>query len=274
MYTALNLKISLSDFEDPSDLINLGQKRQTRLKQYSTIELENYIFSDGTIDGTKLSNTWFQTVQSDVFLSHSHADTDLAYAVAGWLEYQFGLNIFLDEALWGSADDLLKKLDKKYCWQPDTNTYNYSKRNITTSHIHTMLSTAILSVMDRAEVILFLNTENSLPAIETLLQETNKYTLSPWIYQELMATKLLRVTDWSEYRRQYSLQHSFQKSNTSDLKIAYETPIDELREIDVDSLTLWQKNYGERKNLPYGGLFSHIPNHPLNYLYDILFEKS
>ena len=44
--------------------------------------LSTFMMEDGNIDGGKLSNTWFPEVPAQVFISHSHADTELAY---GWL---------------------------------------------------------------------------------------------------------------------------------------------------------------------------------------------
>ena len=194
-------------------------------------------------------------------------------ALTEWLEKIFGLSVFVDEIVWGSADKLLNMLDKKYCWQPESGTYNYSKRNLTTSHIHAMLSSAIYSVMDKAEVVLFLNTSNSVPNIENVMKEDTKYTLSPWIYQELLATQLLRITNWTEYRMREILEHSQFSHESSEMKIAYKIPINNLAKLDSSILSQWKNNYEDRYNQPYGNLFSKIPDHPLNYLYDIALGK-
>lgn len=58
---------------------------------------------------------------------------------------------YLDECIWGSADKLLRIMDDKYCWQPERKTFSYIKRNLTTSHVHAMLSAAIYSVMDKGD---------------------------------------------------------------------------------------------------------------------------
>lgn len=273
MYTAFNLKITSKFFNDISDLMAEGMQRKEQLQRDSQRELERFTLPDGLVDGTGLSDDWFQTVQSDVFISHSHNDQKLAFALAGWLQKEFGLSVFMDEVIWGSADNLLRTIDKKYCWQPKTQSYNYTKRNFTTSHVHAMLSTAIYSVMDRTEVVLFLNTKESLPDLGSVLDEDSKCTLSRWIYQELIATKLLRITNWSEYRQRIMLEHSQQKYDLAELRIAYKTPVDELTVLDEDKLNQWLADYTNRKLLPYGGLFSEIPEHPLNYLYDAVFQK-
>lgn len=273
MYTAFNLKISSEYFNDFDDLVIEGMGRKNQLQKDSKRELEKFTLPDGLIDGTGLSDDWFQTVQSDVFISHSHNDQNLAFAIAGWLKKEFGLYVFMDEVIWGSADELLRTIDKEYCWQSKSGTYNYTKRNLTTSHIHAMLSTAIYSVMDRTEVVLFLNTQESVPDVGNVLNEDSKYTLSPWIYQELTATKLLRITDWLEYRQKVMLEHFQQKYDLAELRIAYKTPVDDLTILDAEKLNQWMKNYAERTTLPYRRLFSKILDHPLNYLYDTVFEK-
>ena len=272
MYTAFNVKISLSDFSQTDELIRIGQQEKESLFQIAYTELSSFMLSGEVLDGKKLSESWFKAIESDVFISHSHNDVELAYALAGWLKKEFNLDVFLDEVVWGSADDLLKILDKEYCYQPETGTYNYTKRNFTTSHVHAMLSTAIQSVMDNSEVIFFLNTNESFPSIGDVLKENSNYTLSPWIYQEVINAKLLRQTNWAEYRIKRTLHHSLYESTSPLLKIAYNTPINDFTPIDALILSAWQKKHDKIKKEPYGGLFLGPYDHPLNHLYDIVFE--
>lgn len=272
MYTAFNLKISLKDFPCDDKYIRLGKQQKATMREVAQKELYSFIRSDTVLDGGKLSETWFNTIESDVFISHSHNDADLAFALAGWLKKQFDLNVFLDEVVWGSADKLLKKLDDKYCCQSKTKTYNYTKRNFTTSHVHAMLSTAIQSVMDNSEVIFFLNTEESFPSISDVLRENSEYTLSPWIYQEVISAKLLRQVDWTVYRKKRTLAHLFNESASSSLKIAYKTPINDFTLLDASKLFEWKDKYDKVKDETCGRLFIDTVYHPLNYLYDIVFE--
>lgn len=273
MYTAYNLKLETESFDNSESYILIGKQRIKNLKADAKTELEKFILPDGSIDGTSLSDEWFQKIQSDIFISHSHNDENLAYILAGWLKNTFGLNVFIDEAIWGSADELLRAIDDKYCWKQQSKTYSYEKRNLTTSHIHAMLATSIYSVMDRTEVVFFLNTEESIPKIENVINEDSSYTLSPWIYEEIMATKLLRIRDWREYREHLMLEHSF-RTDTADAipKIRYEIPLNHLNELDTDTLCLWEEKYQSRGTDVYRG-FPKMSTHPLNYLYDIVSGK-
>lgn len=274
MYTAYNLKLGIDFFGNPEDYILIGKQRIKNLKKDAKTELEKFILPDGSIDGTNLSDKWFHKIQSDVFISHSHNDEDLAYALAGWLKDTFGLNVFIDEAIWGSADKLLRAIDKKYCWKQQSQTYSYEKRNLTTSHVHAMLATSIYSVMDKTEVVFFLNTEESVPTIENVIEEDSSYTLSPWIYEEIMATKLLRVRDWREYREHLMLEHSFRTDSADAIpKIRYNIPLNHLNKLNANILYLWGKIYQEQGTNLHGG-FSKMSRHPLNFLYDIVSKES
>jgi hypothetical protein len=135
-----------------------------------------------------------------------------------------------------------------------------------------MLSTSIYSVMDRAEVVIFLNTEESVPQLDDVLNEDNSYTLSPWIYAEIMATKYLRRIEWNEYRIQKCLESAY-REDSNELKIAYKLPTEGLVDLSVEDLINWQTQYIGRKNKSYRGIATMIHNHPLNYLYELKFGK-
>lgn len=76
--------------------------------------LSAFMMEDGNINGGELSNTWFPEVQAQVFISHSHADTELAHGLAGWLFEKFGINGFIDSALWGHCAQLLELICREH----------------------------------------------------------------------------------------------------------------------------------------------------------------
>lgn len=140
---------------------------------------------DDSIDASRLINDWFPDYKPDVFISHSHSDERTAKRIACWLKKNFDLNAFIDSTVWGNSNDLLKRIDNKYCVtkidKKGNKTYDYNIRNFTTSHVHMMLSTALNDMIYASECVLFLNTPKSVQTAEIKDKKTN----SPWIYSEL-----------------------------------------------------------------------------------------
>lgn len=163
-------------------------------------EIENRISSKlkeilkpptGIIDGDTLKNLFFPTDaigDFDVFISHSHNDLADAQHLALFLQEQYKLNPFLDHFVWGSADKLLREIDDEYCLNP-RGFYTYSKRNYTTSHVHSMLSMAISEMIAKCKIFIFIESNESLDY--NALKNNGHKTLSPWLYQELQYVKML-----------------------------------------------------------------------------------
>lgn len=148
--------------------------------------LEDYINQQGYIDMSSISEDWFPTVNCDVFLSHSHKDANLVKGLVGFFHKNFNIEVFVDSYIWGYCNDLLKELDEKYC-RKEGSFYDYDKRNYSTAHVHMMLSNSLNKMIYKSECIIFLDTENSLDAKNIIENGTS----SPWIYSELIATKLI-----------------------------------------------------------------------------------
>lgn len=149
---------------------------------------------DGVIDGSDLSSLNFpfdqdenNPIHYDVFISYSHNDEQYARYLYWFLTSQCKLSVFLDSTIWHSADALLKAIDDAYCINTSSRTYSYQKRNYSTSHVHTLLSMAMLTTIERSECFIFIESENS----TTLKDGLSDCSLSPWIYQESMFADVL-----------------------------------------------------------------------------------
>lgn len=221
--------------------------------------LSEFISSDGIVNGSELRENWFSTETTDVFISHSHKDISKVKAFAGWLYDTFGLTSFIDSCAWGYCDDLLHKIDMKYCYQKEKRTYNYNLRNYTTSHVHMMLSTALVETMNRSECVLFFNTPNSIimsKELSLITRREYEMTMSPWIFYELtMISKIKRV---KPNRKSYILSHSeYEKRNNVNIQYDVSEIIENIQTINDKQLIEWSSTFNSY-------------NHPLDDLYRIM----
>lgn len=202
---------------------HIGQEYYSQMKIEVQKSLKEFIGADGVIDGTKLQQDWFPIKRKfNVFLSHSHIDEKLAISLAGFLKERLGLNTFIDSCLWGYSNDLLRKIDEKYCRHSNGTSFDYDKRNYSTSHVHMMLSIALSRMIDNCEAIFFLNSENSILLSEEIGKER---TSSPWIYNELSLADMIEIRPINEYRDEFlhSEHREYDAVNeSSTLHIKYE----------------------------------------------------
>jgi hypothetical protein len=199
--------------------------------------LKSFVMPNGVIDGSKLQSHWFPQTKADVFISHSHGDLDLAMALAGWLSVEFKLRPFIDSAIWGDSDALLKDIDNVYCKNIGEPTYSYERRNRSTSIVHMMLTAALGTMIDNTECLIFLNTPRSLK-----WRDEVERTESPWIYAEICMVNSvrLRLPERKPLGREI-LAEKFAKENR-DLIADFLLPMQRLTPLGEEDLMLWQKS--------------------------------
>lgn len=241
MDKAFNFKIK-EEFFDNDEYKNIGEQIVLKSKEKSLDVLKKYIDTESKIlDGQAIQKEWFYTAQSDVFISYSHNDEKLVETLVGWLQQEFKLKVFLDEAVWGCADKLLKEIDNKHCFCEDKKRYDYKKRNFSTSHVHAMLTTAIMKAIESSKCVIFINTNHSLPIAKDVI--TN-YTLSPWLYEELVFTDLMLKQIEKE---KVITEGAFEAKN---LQIAHSVPMERLITLNEKILKEWLEIYLKRKENP------------------------
>ena len=211
-----------------------GRNLFNKYEKKFNAKLEEFTIN-GRIDGSKLQENWFPEIEADIFLSHSHQDEDLAITLAGYLHYHYGLTIFIDSCFWGYSNNLLRAIDNKYSKSPTGDSYNYDKRNYSTSHVHMMLSSALQKMIDNTECLIFLNTENSL---SSLTDDIEDKTMSPWIYMELIASKITRRTRKREIYlyEEKSLPQVFSYEESKILQVEYKVDITHLLPLNPSTL--------------------------------------
>ena len=258
MYKGYNVDFNISS----NDLMKWKAKgKELYANSLAEIQpsLKNYISIDGRLDGATMQEDWFPQVNADIFLSHSHRDEDKAMAFAGWLYYCFGLKAFIDSQIWGYSNDLLKEIDKKYCYKPESRTYDYDLRNESTSHVHMMLLVALTKMMDKTECLFFLNTENSITVSETIQK-----TKSPWIFSEIALSQIVRKQDISRKKtvKLFESGGEIQKAFSS-IPLDHSVDTRHLLKLSIHDLNEWENLFSNnQKNNTY-------PKYPLDLLYSI-----
>lgn len=258
MFSKFNLKLIENDFKD---YYAIGKKIYEKTKELYKGSIEDFEDEDNIIDGKKLQEKWFPTDKNyDIFLSHSHNDEDLAIALAGYLQEECKLSVFIDSCLWGYSNDLLKNIDDIYCINEMSYNYDYDKRNYSTSHIHMMLSVALSNMMYKCEAIVFLNTENSINFKNDL---ENQKTMSPWVYKELHLLNIMAVKELDKYRKNCQKIKNFSyivdfEAKAKELNISYEVTklVDNLINITKEDLSYIAKQKDELSH-PLDVLYKH-----------------
>lgn len=282
MFSRFNLQLqSGKTFNSLFDKCKLKDKSENFYEKTSDIigkALDQYIGDDGVINGSELQKDWFPSSEKfDVFLSHSHENQKLAITFTNWLYEEFQLRTFLDSYLWGYAEELLKKIDDRYTRRKEHNVYDYNSRNYSTAHVHMMLSTALMKMMDKTECVMLLNTPESIN-IQEVLNLSNKpaTTYSPWIYYELAMANKLKINNINLQRRKNILNHltdvdikkfCLLESKRYPLNIEYDVSdeINKFTEISCEDLHIWEQRQTNREYPKLGPLdiLYLIKKHPL-----------
>jgi hypothetical protein len=234
MYRGFNVTIKTYDeFHYKIGLKMFNEMRDSTIKQ-----LDKYVGVNGVINGSELENDWFSEIDSHIFVSHSHTDEKLAIALAGYLFEKHKIKCFVDSCVWGYSNELLKQIDNRYCKNTENNTYNYDTRNFSTSHVHMMLSASLNKMIEKCESLFLINTPNSIETSDIL-----KETYSPWIYSEILISKLIEKKIPPRHLR-VGLERrveTFSKAENlnENLKIKYKLDLDHLVDLSEHEIISW-----------------------------------
>lgn len=267
MYKGFNLKLeeSFPSFNNLNEgferTYEQGKIVNEENKKHIQSELEKFLRNDNKLDGNSIKDKWFPKVKADIFISHSHNDEKQAIALSGWLKRNFGLDSFIDSLVWDYAPDLIDKFNNTYniiAQNPPNVTYGYKTAKYISSHLDLMLSTALNSMIDHCETLIFLNTPSSTgQAIKNDILNINNVEIeSPWIYSELETSKIVREKI-GRIRLKYIIK-SFNSRNFIGMEalnesslppIVYDTDIKHLYNLTKNNLNEWNRLYKNRKNL-------------------------
>lgn len=243
MYVGFELEGLTKSFFGNAFGLYLGLGKKQFSENTKTIEttLESFLNDDGTLNGDKMQSAWFPKIKADIFISHSHADEKLMIAFAGWLKFHFKLNVFIDSCLWNYSKDLQIMLDEEYenrGINQDGEWIDYDAVMLSSSHVHMMLNTALMQMIDTTECIIFVNTPNSVKPKAVIDK-----IISPWIYSELAMTKLVRKKELKEYRKiEIMFEHHEKTYSEKKIPIEYNLKTSHLMKLDLNLLKKWMRD--------------------------------
>jgi len=250
MYRGFQL---LPDTEDFSDWVTEGEAVYDQARRAVRPALHELLRPGNIISADDMREAWFPALNADVFISHSHSDAEIAKGLVGWLDGVFGLRAFVDSLVWGYAPDLLRQIDNEFCLLDGGPSYDYSKRNRSTSHVHAILASALTQMLDKTECVIFLRTPQSIDAGEIAGEQTPA-TASPWIFHELAMTKWIRK---SAPARLAGMEKVAKRRDES-YQVQYSVKLDHLPVMHPGHLVRWRDAWRAR-----GG-------HALDVLYSLL----
>lgn len=157
-----------------------GLALKNNAKKDTRMTIHECVDPDGRLSAEYIMEELFSEVSADVFLSHSHKDMKTVTAFAGYLDY-IGAKPFVDSFVWGDAYKLLWNVNDIYS-RDDSGDFGYDDVSYNAAQIYMILNGALIDMMDRTENFVLLGTEASIQ---------NGTTTSPWIYSELLYSKIL-----------------------------------------------------------------------------------
>ena len=146
MFNGFNVRATLPKNPDFTRYYSLGQDLFDQYRGRIAPALRNFTEKGGNLDGSAIQKDWFPEISVDIFISHSHQDTEQAITLSGWLWDNFQLRAFIDSCVWGYANDLLWQLDNQYSLI-SPNLFDYQKCNQSSAHVHMILTTALSMIV-------------------------------------------------------------------------------------------------------------------------------
>lgn len=171
------------------------------------------------LSGKIIAKEWFPQQDCDIFISHSHADQEIAKELAIKLDARYNLNVFIDSEVWKYKKELVQELQDKYGQDADRSADNANY----------LLASALTHMIDNTECFIFMESEQSVITKSHLgINVINKKTTySPWIAHEIDMVNLLpireprrlSVRDFNCYNLNETMSQMHHEIDTSNFKI-------------------------------------------------------
>lgn len=243
LYAAFNVKVDKATVQAMDsagtrfrEILQSSQSSQSaKTKPSIQGTLKSMLDPDGMVNADRMRQNWFPELKCHVFLSHSHADKELADDFVQLMARRFGITCFVDADVWGYIGDLQKAIDDR--WGKSKGSYSYPKLQATSAHVHMLLLSALARMMDNCECLMFLNTPASVPTSGTA--DASK-TYSSWIYGEVALSSIIRRRTLKDHRhstviaKMEALEEDFPP-------FKYDLSLEHMHDLGKDKLIKWSK---------------------------------
>ncbi|GAA8131243.1 toll/interleukin-1 receptor domain-containing protein [Helicobacter pylori] len=166
------LKPSARPFNNQAHQVNEVPKKIVE-KIYKLIKGAKHPNDDIILNHNEIKEAFFspfkpQLKNTQVFLSHSHADKNKALKVKNYLESETNHRVFIDSLFWDYKDDVLNELE------------NYDNTSKIKDAFTLILRESLQDMIEKCPYFVFLESKNSVSN-----QGLSHTTYSAWVYEEL-----------------------------------------------------------------------------------------
>ncbi|WQT29080.1 toll/interleukin-1 receptor domain-containing protein [Helicobacter pylori] len=168
------LKPIARPFNNQAHQVNEAAEKIHELIKNAPYSNDNIVLKRNEIKEAFFSPFKPQLKNTQVFLSHSHADKNKALEVKDYLESQTKRKVFIDSLFWDYKDDVLNKLAKHDDISKIEDAFTL------------ILRESLQDVIEKCPYFVFLQSKNSVSNQGlSRNQDLLKITYSAWIYEEL-----------------------------------------------------------------------------------------
>ncbi|WP_154489657.1 toll/interleukin-1 receptor domain-containing protein [Helicobacter pylori] len=167
-------------------------------KIYNLIEGAKHPNDDIILNHSEIKEAFFspfepQLKDTQVFLSHSHADKNKALKVKDYLEEDLDAEcVFIDSLFWDYKDDVLNELEK------------YDDTSKIKDAFTLILRESLQDMIEKCPYFVFLQSNNSV----SFNQDLSCITYSAWVYEELKIAHSIRESRPTPMMESWQVSHN------------------------------------------------------------------